>query len=129
MHLDDGAAPGALVEQVDVLRHDGRQQAAALELRESRVRRIGLSLGEHGEARRVEAPHLGGIPTEGAHRCVLERVELGPDPGRRAKVRNAALGGDAGTGEGDARLVVADQGGQGLGHGFDPRDYGTRGRR
>ena len=109
MHLDDVPAPGACVEQVDVLRDDRAHEPAALELRERAMRIVRLGSGQHVDPLRVEAPDLLRVLAEGAERRVLHRVDLGPDPGRRAEVRDAALGRHAGAGEDDARLAGRDQ--------------------
>ncbi len=44
MHLDDVPRAGALVEEVDVLRHDRLHEPAALQLGERQVRGIRLGL-------------------------------------------------------------------------------------
>ena len=92
MHLDDVLGAGALVQQVDVLCDDRLHEPEPLELGEREVRGVRLDGGEHGEARRVEAPDLLRIAPEGAHGRVLPRVDLGPHSRRGTEVGNAALG-------------------------------------
>ena len=79
----------------------------------ARCASFGSAPGQHVDPRRVEAPDLLRVVAERAERRVLHRVDLGPDPGRRAEVRDAALGRDAGAGEDDARLAARDQLGKG----------------
>ena len=110
MDLDHVLRPGPLVEGVDVLRHDRAHEAPALELGERQVDAVRLGGAEHVEAGRVEAPDLARIALERAERRVLERIELRPDAGGRAEVRDPALGRRTRAGQDDAGLVVADEG-------------------
>ena len=80
-----------------------------LELRERVMGCVGLGARQHLDSGRVEAPDLLRVALERAQRRVLHRVDLRPDPGRRAEVRDPALGADAGAGQDDARLPLADQ--------------------
>src|SRR4030095_5089918 len=103
-------APRAHVQQIDVLRDNRLDQAVLLQLRERDMRRIRLGGGEHRYGRLLEAQDLDRVAPEGLDRAELERVELRPEPGRGAEVRDAALGRDAGAGEHHARLPLPDQG-------------------
>jgi hypothetical protein len=124
VHLDHLAAAGARVEQVDVLRHDRPHEPRPLEPRQREMRVVRLGLGQHREARRVEAPHLLGIAAERVDRAVLERVELRPQAGRRAEVGHAALGRHTGAAQDDARLPVADEVSEAThGHAFSRGDF------
>ena len=109
MHLDDFPAPGALVQEVDVLRHDRLDEAEPLELGERQVSGVRLGLDEHRHARLVEAPHLDRVAAERVDRAVLERVEARPEAGRRAEVGDAALCADARPRQDDAGLPLPDQ--------------------
>ena len=94
---------GALVQLVDVLRHERVQLAAPLERDERAV--AGVRLGAPG--RRVEArapgrpPHLGFGEVVLDRRLLLGRRVLRPHAARPAEVGDAGLGRDAGAGEDD----------------------------
>ena len=94
---------------VDILRHQRRHLAGAIEARQRPVPPARLGLGEtffHGEApppgfvAHVVARH------EGIER---DRLVLGPQAAGRAEVGDAAFGRDAGPGERDDPARVLDQ--------------------
>src|SRR6266516_7555349 len=109
VHLHDGLASGPLVQEIDVLRDDGLDEAEPLELREGGVSGIRLSLRQRHDARLVEAPDLERVAPERFDRAILERVERRPEPGRRAEVRDAALRAHACPREDDARSPLPNQ--------------------
>ena len=109
VHLDHLLAAGTRVQEIDVLGHDRPDEPGTLEPSQSEVRVVRLGAREHREPRRVEAPHLLRVAAERLDRAVLERVELCPEPGRGAEVRDPALGRDPRAGEDDARLILDDQ--------------------
>src|SRR5205807_2193637 len=71
-----------------------------------------LRARQHLETQGVELPHLHRVAPEGADRRVLHRVVLRPDSGRGTEVRDPALGRDAGAGQYDARLPLAQKFGE-----------------
>ena len=109
MHLDHLPRTGALMQAVDVLGDDSTHEPAPLELGEREMAGVRLGLRERLEPKRVELPHLPRVAPKRVDRCVLHRVVLSPDPGRRAKIRDAALGRDPSAGQHHARLARADQ--------------------
>ena len=104
VYLDHVPRAGELVERVDVLRHERAQKPAPLELGEREVRRVGLGVRQHAQPEPVELPHLAWVALERVDRRVLHRVVLRPDPGRRAEVRDPALGRDPCPRQCDGRL-------------------------
>ena len=76
---------------------------------------FGVASASTPEPLRVEVPDLRRVAPEGVDGRVLHRVVLRPDAGRRAEVGDAALRGDAGSGQDDARLRLYDQPGETLG--------------
>ena len=68
MHLDHLAGAGALVEEVDVLRHHRGHEPPPLEFRERPMPGVRLCLGQDAEPTRVEVPDLLGIAPEGPDR-------------------------------------------------------------
>ena len=88
MHLDDVLAAGARVQRVDVLRDDRLDEPAALELRERDVCRVRLGVAKDVDPLTVEAPDARRIAPERLDGRDLERIDLGPDPRRRAEVRD-----------------------------------------
>ena len=109
MHLDDVPAAGARVQQVDVLRDHRLDETALLELCEREVRRVRLRVTQHVDALAIEAPDASRVAPERLDRRDLERIDLGPDPGVGAEVRDPRLRRHARAGEHDARLPVADE--------------------
>src|SRR5579864_635383 len=95
------------MEPVDVLRDDGVDPAAPLELCEREMTRVGLRVGERSEPGAVEVPHLRRVGAERVDGRVLHRVVRMPDSLGRAEVGDAGLGADARAGEDDARLPGA----------------------
>jgi hypothetical protein len=84
MHVDDPPRPCALVQIVDVLRHQGEMAAALGERRlESRQRSmggVGFGVEEVAAAQIIERENVIGIAGEGFRRRQLHRVEPRPDP-------------------------------------------------
>src|SRR5207237_3399780 len=111
-HLDDLAAAGPLVQEVDVLRDYRADEPRRLEPGERTVRVVRLRLGQDAEARCVEPPDLLRVGAEGLDRAVLERVETRPEPRRRPEVGDTALRRHACPGQEDARLPLAPEGGE-----------------
>ena len=64
MHLDEVAAAGALVQEVDVLGYNCLDETGLLEDGEREMGGVRLGLGQHRDPRLVEAPDLGGIGPE-----------------------------------------------------------------
>ncbi len=101
VELHDLLTPGGLVEPVDVLGDDAREEAASLQRRQGEVPGVWggggqllLQLCEHG-------PDLPRVALEARQGGVLLRVVAGPEPARAAEVGDTALGGHAGTRERD----------------------------
>jgi hypothetical protein len=99
------------MQRVDVLGDDRADEAALLELGERSVAGVRLGVEQHAQPLSVEAPDALGVAAKGVDGRDLERVDVGPDPGRRTEVRDPALGRDAGSREDDARLALADESG------------------
>src|SRR5439155_899038 len=94
-----GCNPRALMQIVDVLRHYAGRLAGAIEagqrqMAATRERRGKMLL--HGEA---APPGLVARLLAREEFVERDRPVLGPDPARRAEVRNAAFGRNAGAGE------------------------------
>ena len=105
VQLDDmfGCDARVLVQVVDILRDHRRHLAEAIKAGERAMATARLGMTElvaHGEA---APPRL--VPRLLAGKKVVEhdRPVLGPDPARRTKIGNAALGRDPGAGEGQDR--------------------------
>ena len=103
--MQDAVRPGALVQVVDVLRHQ-RQPAAALrqfdlEPRQREMRRVGLRAAHVAPAQIIEGEYGLGIALEPFRRRQLHRIEARPDPLARlvAERAEAALGRNAGAGQ------------------------------
>ena len=76
VHLDHVAASGALVQPVDVLRHDGLEEPEPLELGERRVNAVRLGLGRASRtaAHRSARPSRGRAETPRASRTRAGRT-------------------------------------------------------
>src|SRR3989441_4830364 len=119
MELDHLFVPRPLMQAVGVLRDHRPQVPESLQLGQRLVRRIGLGVG----TAMVEAvsPVLRRILPEGIDVGDFVGIELGPQPAFATEVRNAALDGHAGAGEGDGGVGAQQQRGglrdRGLGGG------------
>ena len=118
VQLDDllGAGAGLLVQLVDVLGDHGHQPAAPLEIGERQVAGVGP-----GCPRRRADPVAPGLATDvGIGQVVLQGGRLlrpgvlGPHPLRAPEVRDAGIGGDPRSGQGDDAVRPGDER-QGLG--------------
>ena len=99
-----GGNPGRLVQIVDVLGDDARHLAGPVKTGDGAVAAAGLGAAElilHGKAAPPAlVPHL----RVGQEVAEFDRPHLGPDAAGRPEVGDAALGGNAGAGEGDHHL-------------------------
>ena len=111
VQFDDilGRDAGGLMQIVDVLRHQRRHLAGAIEAGERPMAAARLRLGE--TLLHDEAPPPGFVAHLAARHEGVERdrLVLGPQAAGRAEIRNAAFGRDPGPGEGQIRPRVLDQ--------------------
>src|SRR6185369_12838215 len=100
---------GALVQVVDVLRHDARRFTNTIKARQREMPAAWSCLTEMLLHR--EAPPPGFVAHLLARQELVERDRpvLGPDSAGRAKIRNAAFGRDPRAGEGDDDLGSIDE--------------------
>ncbi len=100
VQMDHLAAAGAFVQVVDVLRDQRQLRHMAGEFGDGHVRGVRPSLENLHPAPLVPAPDQRRVATKGVGSGQFARIETLPQAGERiAKGRDAALGGDAGTGE------------------------------
>src|SRR6185503_10615157 len=101
VQLDDigGVDAGCLVQVVDILRHQSRHLAGAVEARQRAMAAAGPGGGKarlHGEA---PPPGLVAHLPAAKEVVELDRPVFAPQPAGRAEIRDAAFGRDAGAGE------------------------------
>src|SRR4051794_22678103 len=110
VHLDQLPRAGLAVQHVDVLRDDGVELAAALELDQRAVRAVGLLALQRLEAVAVEVPEALRIGAPGIDVRDLHRVDVLPQPGSgRAEVGDPGRHRDPRARERDDRAGVADE--------------------
>ena len=107
VHLDRDAA-GGVVQAVDVLRHDARDEAARLELRERGVRRV-VDDARADERLGPALPDSRGVAREHVDMPVDHRIEPLPEAARRAEVGQAAGRRDARAGEREHGRVALEE--------------------
>ncbi len=102
MHMQQPLRPRALVQIVDILGHDQQvSRPFGIEPRQRDMRGIGLDLLQSRPPRVVKLMHQHGIAHISLGRCdILDPVPL-PQPIRRAKRLQSALGADASTSQHD----------------------------
>lgn len=108
VHVEDSLRPGALVEIVDVLRHDQQlPRPFGIEPRERAMRLVGLDRRQLSPPRIVEGLDQSRIAPESFGRAdILDPMSL-PQAFRPAKSGKPALGRDPGAGEDDDVADVA----------------------
>ena len=111
MHLDHFTAPGACMQDVDVLRDDRPHEAPSLELGKRSWAAFGSASRSTVDPLAIEGPDAHGVTPECLDGRNFERIDIGPDPACGAEIRDSALGADPGAGQHHARLPLANESG------------------
>jgi hypothetical protein len=131
VQLDDVRGAGALVQAVDVERHDEAAGNVPREIGQGDVAGVGQDIRKQFAPPRVPIPDELGIAGKRRGCRELERIEAGPHPRPRRRQRgDAGLGGKPAAGQRDDRARAAqfpDQGGGQFGD-VDGRNGGGDGR-